>query len=326
MKKILLLVLFFVYISGYSQKLVWKSSKIESVKKYVKDNKITLDKRTQQYKKGNTIHLFIDENGNHILTGYPTKLHNKNLFIVNLVVSKKSLKKYIFTCNVEGDYSDDLVIENGNAHHNENIRQNTEVKEVFTTKPFAKYGEFTDSLSIDIIKKDGDNEDVIYSKTLSISKTYHISIATGFFVSNLSNPLNIKAGITNTGEATLIADEVESRGIVSLNAVYYPYGRNYMFPKEKFYQNIGILVGTQVDKNQFDNLFSGLQYDFSRGGSIAFGVHYGKVNTLSGLEDFTYGETLFNGDLNTIVKKEWKTGFFVGLNLDVRIFKKLFNL
>ncbi len=324
MKKVLFLLFILSCYLGYSKDFKWSNSKTKSVDNFISTENLTYNKNTNQYNKGNTVYLFIDENGNHIKTGYPTKLNKNNLYIMTLVVSKKSLKTYVFTCNFEGEYGDDLTIENDSVYGMANINK----KEKYTTIPFATYGQFTDSFSIYVVKtnKQTKEEKSIYSKTLTISKTYHVSIAAGFFVSNLSNPLNVKAGITNAGEATLIADEVDTRGIVSVNAIYYPYGRNYLFPKEKFYQNVGILVGTQVNKDQFDNLFGGLQYDFSRGGSIAFGVHYGKVNTLSGLEDFTFGETLFDGDLNTVLKKEWKTGFFVGINLDIRIFKKLFNL
>ena len=323
--KLLLITLLYSFSFIYAQQSIDFELKNKKINEFLEQNiKIKFYPKINQYKNKHEIHLFIDENGNHLKTGFPTKLTKENTFILHIITSNIIDSSYIFNVQFNGNYISKLEIEGAELAIKENYKPNN-----YNNITFAGYGPFTKNVTITVSKKKKNSKkkvEEIYKKTLTISKTYHVSIATGFFISNLSNPLNIKAGVTNNNKPTLIADEINGRGIVSINAVYYPYGRNYLFSNKKLYKNIGVLVGTQINKKQFENLFGGLQYDFSRGGSIAFGAHYGKVNILSGLNNFTFGEDFFEGDINTITKKEWKTGFFIGLNLDIRIFKKLFNI
>ena len=62
-----------------------------------------------------------------------------------------------------------------------------------------------------------------------------------------------------------------------------------------------------------------MQSDFARGGSLVFGVHYGRRNVVQGYEKFNYGKDKFTGNLDGRVVKEWGPGFFAGVNLDLRI-------
>jgi len=145
----------------------------------------------------------------------------------------------------------------------------------------------------------------------------------------LRNPQNITPSVNSKGDSTLTADDPGVRGLFSIMAVYYPKGRSFLFPPSGSLfspERFGIIVGTQLDKNQFENFLGGLQFDFARGGSIALGAHFGRRTFVEGYKNFNYGTDKFYGTLTDKVKQEWNLGFFFGVNIDVKIFNYLFNI
>ena len=193
---------------------------------------------------------------------------------------------------------------------------------------FGIEGPFTGEASIKIFKV-SDAEPIVDRK-ITIAKLYHVSISTGFLATTLRNPTSIqKMAVPNgaPGDSTLVADDPAARGLVSIMAVYYPKGRSFLFPPSGDIfsaERIGILVGAQLNDKLQENFLAGLSFDFARGGSVAFGAHFGRRNYVAGYEKFKFKEDLITGDL--IVKKEWQLGFFFGVVVDTRVALKLFNL
>ena len=96
--------------------------------------------------------------------------------------------------------------------------------------------------------------------------------------------------------------------------------------------NLGILVGTNVASTttNFKNFLLGLSYDFALGGSVVAGVNLDtETQKIYGHEDFNFGTDKFSEKnapkLSRLLYKEPKVGFFFGLQVDSRIFTKLFT-
>ena len=285
------------------------------------------------YIDNNVVHIFIDDNGDLIETGIPTTATERYSYKVILITEADIANSTRFSFSYEGKYSPTFNVYNGTPNDAKEApasdpsgNDNDEVKII--DFPFATVGPFTDDFSLIVKKDSGSGEEEILNAKINVAKLYHVSISTGLFMTTLENPSNIRESTNLDGEKTLIADDRNTRGIVSLNAVFYPKGRSFLFPPSGGLFNperFGVLVGTQLNKDQFENFFGGIQFDFARGGSVAFGAHYGRRTVIAGYDDFEFGSEIFEGDINTDVIKEWDIGFFIGANLDLRIFGQLFK-
>jgi len=317
MKKQILIIFFtFLFINkSYSQ--ITDNIFRNITKKY----RIEYDKKRNFYSHKNTIYIFLDSQGNLIKSGIPTTASQKNTYKIIVIINKNDSTS--FKLKSKGDYNPILEIENKEdvRFEEDDLREN-----IYKAIPFATIGPFTDKFEIEVTKKTNNTKEVILKREISVAKTYNVSLTSGLFLTTLSNPTNIKTTLKPNGDTTLIADDDGNRGVLTLNAVFYPKGRNFLFEPENLKDRLGYLIGTRIDKDQFKNFFGGIQVEFARGGSIAGGIHYGRVNTIHNLEDFEFGEDVFEGDLNSVIKKKWDIGFFIGVNIDVRVFGKIFNL
>tara|TARA_R110000751_G_scaffold260903_1_gene360287 strand:+ start:1230 stop:2231 length:1002 start_codon:yes stop_codon:yes gene_type:complete len=327
--RILFIVFLFFCLKLFSQSPTYQEYRDFVLSKYNFEK--YYDSKRNIFIKNNIVHIFIDENGNLIETGVPTTATEKYSYKLHLLTNTETLKAVTFKYSFRGEYKPTLNIQNDTFNQEEpEGDESTEVEKAnIIDYSYAIIGPFTDDFDITVIKieKDKEDETIFFSK-INVAKTFHVSISTGLFMTTLANPSNIKMSINSDGETTLIADDQNVRGLVSLNAVFYPKGRSFLFPPtggvfspERF----GILIGTQIDNEQFENFIGGIQFDFARGGSIAIGAHFGRRNVIAGYDNFDFGKDFFDGEIDNYLIKEWNVGFVFGANLDLRIFGQLFK-
>jgi hypothetical protein len=325
--KLLFTALIFFTLNSFSQALTYNQYRDYVLEKY--DFKKNYDSQKNIYLKDNIVHIFIDEQGNLIETGIPTTAIEKYSYKLHLLTNTETIKNTTFEYSYRGEYKPTLNIQNEtlNEVNSENPLAEKKPKPKIIEYSYAIIGPFTTDFTI-TLKKKIPAETTILERTINVAKTYHVTISTGLFMTTLKNPTNIKESTNSKGETTLVADDKNTRGLVSLNAVFYPKGRSFLFPPSGGLlspERFGVLIGTQIDKDQFENFIGGIQFDFARGGSVAFGAHYGRRTTVAGYKNFDFGNEKFEGDINTDIVKEWNIGFFIGANIDLRIFGQLFK-
>jgi hypothetical protein len=270
------------------------------------------------------IHIFIFEDGNLLLAGYPTTATEKNKYQIHLYLSSSNTDTYLL--DYSGSYAPVLNIENSGT--NALVRTL-----IINSIDFSVIGPFTNNLQLTIKRKPSGSTDynTLTTTTIQISKTIHVSIGSGLIYTTLKNPSNIrKLPLGTSGDNTLIADDLHGRGLLTLFATYYPCGRNsLMIPEWNFKDRFGIIVGTSIaaGPSNFKDLFLGISYDFSIGGSIVIGGHYGRRQKILDVDykKFKFGETQFVGDLEQKKYMGWDIGLFFGVQVDSRIFKQLFK-
>jgi hypothetical protein len=278
-------------------------------------------KRNIYYSNDETIHIFIYEDGNLLVAGYPTTATEKSKYQVHLYVNSSNRSNYLL--EYTGSYVPTLNIQNKN--------------EVAAAAPtivrvdFAIIGPFTSNLVLTIKKETNPGTyQTLSSTTIQISKTIHASIGSGLIYSSLRDPENIRKVPYSGSDSTLVADDINGRGLLTLMATFYPWGRNnLMLNSNRFKDRFGIVIGTSIGSgtSNFKNFFLGAQYDFSIGGSIVAGLHYGRRQKITGLDynEFEFGKTIFTGNLEDKKYMQWDPGFFIGLQVDSRIFSQIFK-
>lgn len=281
---------------------------------------------------GKTVHIFLDEFGNTLFSGFPTTAREDYNYSFHIFYTTQS-DASSFKVEVRGLYSPTFEIYNSesissigrpsaSSDNNGSKASKTKVKVI----NIEKKGPFTSSFSFSMKKTENDEEQsIIPNRVINVAPVHHISLMVGLVGSFLSNPSNIQKGLNLNGETTLFADEPDTRGLITLMVVFYPKPRNLLFPPKETWtlERLGFVVGTRIDADLDENFLGGLSYDIARGISITAGVHYGRVNTIAGYDDFDFGEDTFTGEL--ITKKEWQANFFIGTNIDLRVFGLLFN-
>lgn len=278
----------------------------------------------------NIVHVFIDETG-YYLTELPLTAQENYTYQFHLIYLNAS-SKYNFT--YEGEFTPELNIYGENlkstvgasASSSAEEDKEYEVKEI----KFGPIGPFTGSFNVKLqqINKEYPNGRYLINKEIIIAKLYHVSLSTGLLSTTLRNPQNIVVYQKPDGDSTLVADDPNSRGLFAFFATFYPKGRSFLFPpKGDLFssERFGVIVGVSLDDNFKENFFGGLQFDFARGGSFCFGVHYGKRSIIVDNKDFKFGSDSFSGTLENKVKSEWGVSPFLGVNLDLRIVQYFFK-
>lgn len=273
----------------------------------------------------NVIHIFIFEDGNLLLAGYPSTATEKDKYQVHLYM--RAGNEDVYTLEYTGSYTPVLNIEGAKTR---DVPGADEIKSI----DFAIIGPFTNTLQLTIkrLPKGSSTYSTLVSATIQVAKTIHASIGSGLLYTSLKNPSNIrKARISNTGnDSTLIADDIKGRGVIAVFATYYPWGRNaLMMPGKSAKDRMGILVGTSIggSTSSFNDFFCGISYDFSIGGALALGVHYGRRQRLRSIDyhTFSFGATKFSGNVDDYKYMKWDAGFFFGVEVDSRIFSQIFK-
>ncbi|WP_044206318.1 hypothetical protein [Flammeovirga sp. OC4] len=286
-------------------------------------------KKTNLFLENNIVHIYIDENGNLIKTGIPTTAKESYLYQVHLLYEANYCDFAVYEFTYDGAYSPKFSILNtGEEETAELNSEDDDTEPVIKEIEFAVIGPFTDEFDIKIVKKvTGKKDRVLLNHKIDVAKLYHVSISTGLLFSSLRNPQNIETFTKANGETTLVADDPRDRGMLTIMATFYPWGRSFLFPPEGGVfdkSRFGIQVGTRLDSKAAENFFAGLSHDFARGGTFSYGLHYGRRNYVAGARNFDFGNDIFDlPELN--VKQEWGVGFYVGVVIDTRVAGQLFK-
>lgn len=325
-KGIVLLFLLFSFIVSFSQSAEFVAAQA-AANAYIRSSNLRLDNDRNVVTDGTgTIHIFLYEDGNLLVKGIPTTATEKDKFQVHLYVKSNNADNYLVeytgkyepSFNVQGTNPSALgVAGNGVVLPPQRI-------------DFAIAGPYTGTLTITLKHLSGGNYNALLSSTIKIAKTIHVSIGAGPVYTSLKNPSGIKTVILANGGNTLVADDYNGRALLAVMATFYPFGKNdLMLPSWSLKDRFGILLGTAIANgtSQFSDAFFGLQYDFAIGGSIVGGLHYGRVQKVSGvnLNDFSFGTTEFQGDIETKKYMRWDLGFFIGVQVDSRVFGQIFK-
>lgn len=280
-------------------------------------------KRNVYIDKNDIIHIFMFETGAFLLTTYPTTATEKDKFQLHMYTTKDD--SYLF--EAVGSYQPVLIAESSAP-----AASFAGGGGVVASLPLAVVGPFTNSVTFNVKHSSGGaTYTTLNSSTIQVSKTTFVSIGSGFFYTPLKSPSNIQKTRNATGDSTLIADNLHGNGSLAVMATFYPGGRNsLMMPRSWYQDRLGIVVGTNIASSSanFKNFLLGVSYDFAYGGSIVVGanvdtqrqrildVDYGK---------FEFGKTQYLGKLNNKLYKETAVSAFLGIQVDSRIFNKLFK-
>ena len=293
---------------------------------YIRSRNYREDKRTT-LKRGNTILLLVDAQGNYLVKGPPTSAFRQNTYQVVLFKRKEDPMIYqlippvSFLSDQFNIYGDTVKISKQSAAGETGIE----------FIEFAEIGPYEEAFNIQVKKTnplDVTKTSNIIDTRVSVAKLYHVSIQGALLSTSLRDPQNIMKSVMENGDTTLTADDPKGRGLFAVMAVWYPWGRSFVFPprgglfsKERF----GVVVGVRADKDQFKNFLGGLQFDFARGGSISLGVHYGRHTVVTGKKRFDFGKDVFTGNITEKVRQDWDLGAYIGVNIDIRVLNFLFG-
>ena len=269
------------------------------------------------------IHLFIFQDGNLLLSGFPTTATERNKFQVHLFKENGNKEEYLL--QYAGIYGPTL---NTTASKE---RAPAIADGTIINLPFAEIGPFTGSLTLTLKKRNpGADYTTIILPTIQIAKTIHASIGTGFVYTFLKDASNIRMLPLPNGDTTLVADEVNGKASLNIIATFYPWGRNnLMLPSDQFKDHFGIIVGTTFGSGaaNFKNVLLGGEYDFSIGGSVIAGLNLVKRQKVTGVDyhNFEFGTSKFTGgNLENKKYYSWDAGLFIGVLVDSRIFSQIF--
>lgn len=182
--------------------------------------------------------------------------------------------------------------------------------------------------------------------TIKMSPTYHGTFDVGLIYSSLENPKYefVVSPLDNTKNVAKRTN-MGKRGIITAMATFYTspiiliekylmrkeipeyklYGRN-LLDDHAWYERIYPTLGIGFTDKTFENLFYGFNWEFARGGSLFFGWHLGKINTLNVGDDFIFEETFITeSEFNLKKNDKWETSTSIGVKLDVKLILGLFG-
>jgi hypothetical protein len=273
----------------------------------------------------NVIHIFVYEDGRVLRKGFPTTATEQNTFMVHMIYDETHAVQ--FDVSFSGTYSPTLNIVGAQS-----VAALARGVISMKTVSSAVFGPYTGTVNITITEIGGANRKQLVSANISIAKTVHVSIGSGLVYSSLRSPSNMKKIPATLGstDSVIVADDPNGRGLLTLFATFYPFGRNsLMLNSTRFRDRFGILIGTTIgaETGSFRDALLGMQYDFAVGGAVVAGAHYGRRLRIHDIDyrDFEFGKTIYTGKLQEQQYYDWDFGFFVGVQVDSRIFGNLFK-
>lgn len=320
------------------------------------------NKKTSEFMGTKYIHLFFDQDGNSLLHSVPVGIDRAN-YIVHVIylVPENNPQNIDYRVNQStADINEGVVIRSDGSLQNNSIQlqgldpAKKTIKLEWRHTETALTGSGFD-IKFDIVRSSFQiNEDnieakdpvIVASKVIKIKKVYHGSIDVGVLSTNLENPTfslttsdidpnQMVVKKSNTGSRILASAMYTFylSPIVVIEKLFTPTkvqnykieGRSFV-DDHKIYERIYPTVGIGLSNRLLDNVFVGGKWEFVRGGSVFMGYHWGKVNVLNVEESFEFEKsyiTQASFDLKT--DTEFKGGFCVGLNLDIRIITNLFQ-
>lgn len=189
MKKITILILsiFLLYNKSFSQNENYLAAR-NLANAYSSSGNIRYDSKRNIYiSNDKTIHIFLFEDGNLLLGGYPTTATEIDKFQVHLFVSNSNTKDYLF--EYSGVYAPILNIEyqgsNGNLLTAKIAGKSIDIRRI----DFAVLGPFTHNLVLTLKSRLGRADfQVLTTTTIQLSKIIHVSIGSGILFTSLKNP------------------------------------------------------------------------------------------------------------------------------------------
>lgn len=178
---------------------------------------------------------------------------------------------------------------------------------------------------------------------ITVNKFSVVDYGVSIISTGLENPTFKVAPKSNSTDKTIIETDKGSRAIFAFNAILYWKSalhqlfdskndgpeQNYFRGRDKlkepgFLDRLNPSVGFSISEKLTENYFFGGVFEFTRGASIAFGGHYGKVTRLYDRDQL--GQTFTGTDSDIITTKEWHWKGYIGITLDTRIFNRLIGL
>jgi|GEM_PF-4784783 len=294
----------------------------------------------------NRIHLFFDRYG-YLLNDVPPNANWETSFTIHIFDDTKLLGNYQVEVT-EGDYSpSDLSIRpspaitsqgTGTTHSTGSKDDKIE----YGWRAFPHGPVTTEFFKFKIVyffahSKEGQTKTTKYESpvhAVRVNKLYHVGLGVSLVNTWLTTP-EYRVTPLETGGNTITALNDGSRVVFTFNAIWYwsvlqdqsfsikTRGRDIYRDDPAFtFKRVFPTLGISLDQNFRENIFLGFAYEFARGGSIVSGVHYGATQQLT--EHFEFGQTYFAGT-EILITKKWEPAFFIGINVDTRIFNALFG-
>jgi hypothetical protein len=292
--------------------------------------------------KADIIDLYFNENG-RLLNHLPVNVDQNDIFFMHIVCVKGDELKYRVNV-VEGEYApvdlairpfDKLTDVTGQGDEGE---EPEEIAKEYTSIVLRSGPYTTDNFKFQIAF---DSTDATIRNgpeyKVKVNKLYHVGVGVSIITSGLENP-DYKMHF-NGADTTIKAFDGARRTIFTFNVIWYwsilqqkrqgsviPNGRDILKDEPTFsLSRIFPTIGVSIDNKFKENFFIGAVYEFARGGSLTAGLHYGRVNRLAD-KNFELEKTKFSGvDEDIKLNQVYKSGFYIGLNVDTRIFNLLFS-
>jgi hypothetical protein len=266
------------------------------------------------------IHIYLDEFGHPIYTGFPVVAkENYDKFQIHVI---STVDKSFFIASTGEFRTIELKDEvpTGLAKTQSGAPA-IEIHQVSS----SIFGPYTGLFPFTIhMKPKGGSPTLILDKSIKLLKTSRVSVNTGAVATWLRSPENIETFIMPNGDTTLVSDDPSVRGYLALMLTFHLKPRNLNIQPRDIIERFGISVGTNLSSKAFDNFFLGISIEITNGLFINGGGHFGRVNHIVNYkENFKYGEEKFSGTLLT--KKKWDVGPYVAINIDAGLFGKVFK-
>ena len=274
--------------------------------------------------------IYVDRLGNSLDGGFPTTAKDGASFYV-VVVQDSSQGGDPVRLIVSGTYV--LPLQTADDAREEKSNDNPEEDRVKLEHViFGPYGPYSDKVTFAMEVRGADGQFAsVFTREIKLQSRVWATVGVGLLGSGLRDPSNLQTLQLPSGDSTYIADGEVPSGRVALTTLFYLWERytveTFGVRRKDPRQRLGLLLGTQLNKEAFDNLYVGFSYEFSRGISFTGGAHFGNRNIVEvDGEDFVFGETPRAGDVGLVQKERWGAGVFLGFNVDTRLVGHLLKL
>ncbi|PSL35010.1 hypothetical protein [Chitinophaga ginsengisoli] len=310
----------------------------------------------------NYVHIFLDEMGNSLITGIPQGMPEVQ-YVVHVIYLEKTSDGKTVSYGIKttkASFTGTNRIENTRTTVNGELTGKGENKP--SLKEYTLVIRTADS-DIDFevyrfLDRKQQKGDLNY--TIPMTRSFTANISVGLLNTWLTDPTySILPDPSNTSLNVAEQEEAHNRGYGTVFATLYTspitlikyyvnrsqikkgrkklsdinnpvtnaqlHSKNYLYMRpiwERIYPTVGVGISDKV----FQNLFFGLNWEFSRGCSFFAGGHFGKVNTFDTSNGFKFEKTnITQEDFNLRTNIDWKVGWAIGASIDFSIIGNLFK-
>lgn len=296
----------------------------QSIAEFLKSGKTYSSKFKKKYNRlKNEAYIFLDESGKPV-DNIPVNVDENDVFHFFIVSKTDDPTKYLVEAPDAVFKPTDLAIRPSSDASAEAAGAEPVVSYKVSTFSLGPYTSETVSFQVYKVNSGGSNT-LLNTITLTINNIYHGAVGVSAINSWLPATSYELIDLPGSTNKTIVATNDKRRGILIANYIYYLGGRDVIkepTPGQRF----GIMFGTSLTNKFSENFFAGGVYEFARGGSITGGLHYGKQNVLAD-KNFKLGTTPFSGTKDEIkLSSEWNINVFLGISLDLRIFRGIIGI